>query len=155
MTLNISSASDFQEKHREQIAQDAEALILPSGLTVRAHRPSPDWWIRHLGRLPQGLAVRTSVKTDTAPRITVDEMIEYAQHTIAIISETVVEPRVRLNPSPNDIDPNWIADKDFQFILAYARGEIAADGQGLERFPRGTAGADAGPDGKTVGAEAK
>ena len=37
--------------------------------------------------------------------------------------ETVIEPRVRLNPGPDEADPNWLTDDDLLFIIRYAGGE--------------------------------
>jgi|SRR5579862_7409297 len=154
--MNISSAADFHSKRRdEQLAQNAEPLPLPSGLTVLARRPSPDWWIRHVGRLPESLAVRIFGGTANAPPPTATDVLEYSRYTVAILDEVIMEPRVRLKPGPDEIAPTDITDRDFKFILAYARGEIAADGQGLDRFPGRTTGADAGADGQTVGTEAE
>jgi hypothetical protein len=154
-TTRVSTAADFRKIHEQQTAQDAEPLTLPSGLRVLAHRPSPDWWIRHLGRLPQGLAVRASSQAADAPTPTTDEIIEFSQYTIAIISEVIVSPKVRNKPGPNDIDPHWITDKDFQFLLQYARGEIVADGSSLDRFSGRSPSAPSGADRETVGSEAQ
>jgi hypothetical protein len=151
MKNEISTAADFRKKHEDQTAEDGERIVLPSGLTVLAHRPGPDWWLRHLGRMPQGLAIRASSQAADAPTPTTEEIIEFSQYTIAIIREVIVSPKVRNHPGPNDIDPNWITDPDFQFILAYARGEIAADGQGLGRFRGQPASAPTGTDGEAVG----
>jgi hypothetical protein len=151
MSNTLSTAADFRKKHEAHTAQDAETLVLPSGLTVRAHRPSPDWWLRHLGRMPQGLAVRVSSQPTEPAMPTSDDMIEFAQYTIAILAEVVVRPKIRNHPGPQDIDPNWITDEDFQFLMQYARGEIAADGQSLGRFRGRAASAATGTDGEAVG----
>lgn len=146
-----STAADFRRKHEEQNAQDAESLTLPSGLTVLAHRPSPEWWIRHLGRMPQGLATRVASNPPAPVTPSSEEIIEFSQYTIAIISETVVAPKIRMHPGPHDIDPNWITDVDYQFLLAYARGEIGAAGSSLDRFSPGSGSPDPRRDRETVG----
>lgn len=150
----IATAADFEQLAKNRTKENSEPLTLPSGLTVIARRPSPNWWLRNFGRLPETIAARASGQ-DQNLRLTVDELVKYSQFEVQLVSEVVLNPVIRLNPGPGEVDPNLITDDDLLFIVRYARGEISADGRDLEAFRRERAVAAAGTGGKGIQHEAE
>ena len=76
--------------------------------------------------------------------MTADELKEFTHWLLELVMQAVVEPKIALNPGPNEIDPNDIDEADQNYIERYARGEISADGQDLGMFPRKPADASGG-----------
>jgi hypothetical protein len=150
----FASAEDFKRLASERRAAGAVPLVLPSGLRVLAYRPSPEWWLRRTGRLPTGAAARTMGemgKTNGAAQLSTDEIIDFARWTIDLLEEVILQPVIRPNPQPGEVDPAWVSNEDLSFIIRFAGGEIDASGGGLDRFSRRSpAGAGVGVGGEDV-----
>lgn len=131
--MEISTAADFEKLAAERRAAAAEPVTLPSGLKVMVYRPQLEWWIRHVGRLPQSMAAKVSGDSGTA-NVSNADLLEFAMWASKLMSEMIVAPKVTLNPKPGEVDPSWISDDDLKYLLRFAGGEIAADGQGLDSF---------------------
>ncbi len=154
MDNGVSTADDFKKSHQEEVAKEAKQVTLPSGKKVMMYQPSPDWWARHTGTLPQGLAAKASLQADQmGPELTQADIVDFARRTVELVSEIVVSPKIRINPGLGEVDPRWISDKDWEFINRYGRGEITADGLDLDQFPGRTVSVVAGQGGE--GSESK
>jgi len=144
----FSSPEDFQKKWDEKIRSQALPLTLPSGLKILAFRPSLEWTLRHFGRLPQTLAARVIGSEGTVPARTVEELVEFSNWTIELVSTIVIQPKI--GRGPGMVDPGIISDEDLLYISRFAGGEVSADDPtGLDRFPGGptsTATPDPGGD---------
>jgi hypothetical protein len=133
--IHIATAEDFQNAIKQRQIQEAKPLRLPaSGLVVLARKPDPVWWIRHLGQLPASLSNRLNGSEEVA-QTTTEELIKYSNWSVDLIREIVVQPVIKLNPGPGEVDPNWILDEDLKFLVRYAGGEVSADGADLSLFP--------------------
>jgi hypothetical protein len=139
----ISNAKQVRGRAMERLeAQDrdgvgpAETVTLPSGLVFLMRRPRPLWWVLE-GRLPSSLAAKLAGDSGLATRDSgkPEEIIELSRWVIALLEETVIEPKIRLKPGPKEVDPNWISEEDLLFIIRYAGGEVQADGRDLSSFP--------------------
>jgi hypothetical protein len=140
--LRISNAAQvracaLERLRQEQAAAEGETVTLPSGLIFMMRRPRPLWWALQ-GRLPSSLAARVaSSEPPLAGARGSEDTVALAQWITALLEETVVSPKVRLNPGAGEADPNWLSEEDVLFIMRYAGGEAMADGQSLDRFPPG------------------
>lgn len=150
----LSSAEDFRRVRREQAS---EVLTLPSGLRVRAYRPSPRWWAEKGRDLPKQGAV--SVMTDQPAASPVmeawEERVKTAQFVYALIEEMVLSPRISLNPKDGEVSCYDVTIQDLNYLIDYGRGEITADGRRLETFPEDNGSATASPSGGDLGSEAE
>lgn len=154
-TPKISTAEDFQARNAALRTQQAVPFTLPSGLTLSVYRPSTQWWLRHLGRLPESFArfhFASAGEPSTDPEQSKADMLAFSMWATALLGEMVISPKICLNPKEGEIDPSWIDDTDFAALMAFAGGETdAGAGEGLRTF-RGGSGADAGagPQGGAV-----
>lgn len=141
--MEISTAADFEKKAADRRAAAAVPLTLPSGLTILAYCPQLEWWLRHLGRLPQSMALRVSRESGSSP-VTGEEILTFALWASKLMAEIFVSPKLKLDPGPGEVDPSLVSDEDLTYLMRFAGGEIAADGQGLDTFS-GERGTDAAP----------
>jgi len=110
------NAQEWKEKSRKKAEETSEALILPSGMEIRARRPSLDQ-ILSWGRLPYGLLRRDG----GSRQVSDDDVVAMAQSSQNILLACVVSPRVSLNAAGDDeIHPRDICDEDLKFILRWA-----------------------------------
>ncbi len=122
----IASAADFRaafEAHSEAVR-----LVLPkSGLPVLARRLSPMRVMLTSQRF--GEIVPTAGRAET---------IEYARLVVSTIQQILAQPRLALNPGPEEIDPNWLPQEDSAFLLQWGMGGVADDGTDLAQAFRQT-----------------
>jgi hypothetical protein len=115
----IASPADF--RRRFEIDSEEVRLVLPkSGLPVLARRLAP---MRVL--LTAEAFDRVGPTSDTP------NMVEYAHLVISTIQEILLKPRLALNPSPEEIDPNWVPKEDSDFLFRWGMGLVSADGTDL------------------------
>jgi hypothetical protein len=134
---SVSTPEQFRaiadrRKRDWEASELGEIVALPSGLKLRIRRPNPLWYVLE-GRVPSSLAAKLGDYQESR-EMTPDGMVELSNWVVRLIEHCVVEPRVKLNPGPGEIDPNWVTDQDLEFILRYTGGETAADGRSLGRF---------------------
>src|SRR5690242_16808397 len=129
--MQTSTPADFERVFREQ---SAEYVPLPSGLTVLAYRPSPEWWARHRDTLPMGLAANGQEAPTPDSDTDSQALVELAKWTLDIILEIVLEPKLSLTPQAGELHPNRILNKDLEHLLHYATGRVSADGRDLTAF---------------------
>src|SRR5207244_12033021 len=77
--MPISTPDDFRRIATEQRDRKAQEITLPSGLVVMAYQPSPEWWIREVGRLPQSMAARVIGIPVNGDGMTAETLIEFAK----------------------------------------------------------------------------
>lgn len=134
--MAISTPEDFRKKAEERRLEKAEEVVLPSGLTVLAYQPSPEWWVRQVGRLPQTMAARVIGLPLNGDSLTTETLVEFAHWTARLLEYVVVKPKIRLKPESDDeVDANAISDDDLGFLIKYAGGEVTALGHDLDSFP--------------------
>lgn len=130
-----SKASDF--KKRRQSQQQVVELTLPSGLSISAKRPHPTWFLYH-SSLP-----RTVIQSEPSSGFqSVEDVQNLSQWIRALLEEVMVSPKIRLNPTEDEISPSDIDDADLQHIIQWAMGEVKeVDGQSasLAEFPEKSA----------------
>jgi len=128
----LATADDFR-RAAEARESHAERVVLPKlGKAVLLRRPSPVWFVFR-GRLPQSLAARVAGQGSTfggERTTTALELTELADWIIAILQETLVEPRVSLNPGPGEIPPELLDIEDVNFVLRWAYGELGTEAEG-------------------------
>ncbi len=148
--MDISTADDITRKALERNLGPEESLSLPSGLVFMVRRPTPMWWAINRGILPSRL-VTVAQGNESRPNLTPEELAEWARFCVLTVIEAVVtQPKIRQNPGPGEAHPGLISDEDFKAIMAFAGGEIAADGQGLDTFRREPGLSDSGSSGEPV-----
>ena len=133
--IKIATVEDFKKKFQERQNGEAEPVTLPSGLSVMARRPKPDWWLRHMGQLPTSMAAQLSGTAEVISQLSIQELVEYSRWAVQLVQEIVLSPVIRINPGPDEVDPDWISDEDLRFLIKYAGGEVSADNTSLEVFP--------------------
>jgi hypothetical protein len=148
-------AEDFRRAAEEQRRARAERVVLPkSGLAMLLARPSVRWFMFHQ-ELPTSLAARVqgagkgfaSPSGAASGGPTAEEAVTLADWVVKLVNEAVVEPRLSLNPAPNEISPDWLPQEDVDFIIKFAIGEVVGDpaAGGIAAFHRGPAGAVSAP----------
>ena len=99
----------------------AERLVLPkTGLPVLARRLSP---------MTVMLTSEAFGRYD--PKASRTDAVEYANLVIHTVQQILVQPRLALNPGPDEIDPNWVPQEDSDYLLKWGMGLIGADGADL------------------------
>ncbi len=126
----IATSDDFKRRAEADRRNRAERVVLPkSGLAVLLARPSTRWFLFHQ-RLPMSLAAHAEVGVvhpdKSGPLPSAQEARELAEWVVALVQKTVVEPRLSLNPGPEEISPDWLSQEDVDFIIRYAVGEVVA-----------------------------
>jgi hypothetical protein len=76
-------------------------------------------------------------KNDVIKGFTVDELVERSKFIALLISSMIIEPKVSLDPSEDEIHPGMFSDSDQGFLFGYAigGGATAEEQSGLEAFP--------------------
>ena len=101
-----------------------------------AYQPSPEWWIREVGRLPQSMAARVIGIPVNGDGMTAETLIEFAKWSSRILETVVIKPKIRLEPKSDDeVAANIITDDDLKFLIRFAGGEVTATGRDLDQFP--------------------
>lgn len=135
---NIPAASSRDFYNAFSRDYPAQPVRLPKlGKAVLLRRPSPMWFIFH-NQLPGTLAARLTAedhaKAGSAPA---QEAAQTTQWVFALLQQVMVQPRVSLTPTPEEISPDLIAEEDLNFIIRWAYGEVASDGSDLASFRAG------------------
>jgi hypothetical protein len=127
----LATAEDFA-RAAEVRESKAERVVLPKlDKAVLLRRPSPVWFVFR-GRLPQSLAARVAGRGFdlVGEQTSMPELGELADWILAILRETMVDPRVSLDPGPGEIPPELLDIEDVNFILRWAYGEVRTEGEG-------------------------
>jgi len=142
-TNGIASAAEFRQLAEAQAWTEPERIVLPkSGLAVRLRRPTMMYFRLRRSRWPQELIEKLEARAvdATAGEFTPEERLLMIREDKAMIEQAFVEPKLALNPGPDEFDPNWLPAEDSAFILRYLVGEVLSDGTDLESFRRGQPG---------------
>ena len=150
-TNGIATAAEFRTLAEAEPFEEPQRVVLPkSGLAVMLRRPKPVAFTLLFGKLPKTLAARLTetpgspAGTGEAPALEAAEVISLAKIWTELFQRMFVEPRLSINPGPEEIHPNWIPAEDQEFLLSWSLGAV----EGLVPFrpERGLppAGADGG-----------
>ena len=155
----IATAADFRKLAEESAFEKARRVVLPvSGYTVMLRRPTKFYWaLRRSGWPPQLREKLDLVGVGVRRDLTAEETLLLVQEDRQMLSEAFVDPKPSLEPGATQFDPTWLPGEDAEFILRYLRGQVLANGQDLESFPRGDAGLTEGSgcNGKDVREDTK
>jgi len=138
----IATAADFRKLAEESAFEEARRVVLPvSGYAVILRRPTKFYWALRRSGWPAELRekldlVGVGVRTD----LTAAETLLLVQQDRQMLCEAFIDPKPSLEPGATQFDPNWLPKEDADFILRYLRGQVLANGQDLESFPRGESG---------------
>ena len=153
-TSNIATASDFRQLAEAAAWTDPERVQLPkSGLGVILRRPTKFYWALRRSAWSRELREKLDlVGVGVRPELTAEETLLLVREDRQMLNEAFVDPKPSLNPGSMQFDPNWLPKEDAEFILKYLRGQVLANGQDLETFPRGEPGhpEGSGADGALV-----
>jgi hypothetical protein len=153
-TNNIASAADFRQLAEAAAWTEAERVQLPkSGLGVILRRPTKFYWALRRSAWPRELREKLDlVAVGVRPELTAEETLLLVREDQEMLNEAFVDPKPSLHPGVMQFDPNWLPKEDCEFILKYLRGQVLANGQNLETFPRGQPGIaeGSGADGALV-----
>jgi hypothetical protein len=151
---DIATANDFRKLAEESAFEQPSRVLLPkSGFGVVLRRPTKFYWALRRSEWPRALREKLDlVGVGVRPELTADETLLLVREDQQMLNEAFVDPKPSLNPGPTQFDPNWLPKEDAEFILKYLRGQILANGQNLEAFPRGEQGppGGSGTDGALV-----
>lgn len=119
---NLSTPAEWRAASRAQRAASAEALELPSGVTIRAARPAPLEWIL-AGRVPQrllsaALATDAAAKAGAESELGREDVLEFARFATDLVRASVVEPAIGDGPDEIRFDDIPIEDRTFIFEWA-------------------------------------
>jgi hypothetical protein len=131
--------------------EDAKEVALPSGLPMMIRRPLARAFAVEMAAIPQTLAARISPEP-SAGAVDRDRVTADALAIWRVLQKAVIAPKLTFTPSAADeLDPRLLLEPDRQFLNAYIRGEVDADGANLDRFhPERTRSADSGGGGGAV-----
>jgi hypothetical protein len=150
----IATANDFRKLAEASAFEEPARVLLPkSALGVVLRRPTKFYWALRRSEWPRALREKLDlVGVGVRPELTADETLLLVREDQQMLNEAFVDPKPSLNPGPTQFDPNWLPKEDAEFILKYLRGQVLANGQNLEAFPRGEQGhpAGSGTDGAHV-----
>lgn len=104
---------EWRERRAAASAEEAVKLTLPSGLEIKARRPSPLQYAMW-ERLPLELA-RMAGEPDAAAAMSDEDAVELARRTRELIEWCWVAPRLG-----SEIQPREIPDEDLNFVLGWA-----------------------------------
>jgi hypothetical protein len=137
-TNNIATAADFRQLAEAAAWTGPERVQLPkSGLGVIVRRPTKFYWALRRSAWPRELREKLDlVGIGVRPELTAEETLLLVREDQQMLNEAFVHPKPSLNPGPAQFDPNWLPKEDTEFILKYLRGQVLANGQDLETFPR-------------------
>jgi hypothetical protein len=116
--------------------------VLPkSGYRVLLRRPTKFYWALRRSAWPRVLREKLDlVAVGVRPELTAEETLLLVREDQEMLNEAFVDPKPSLDPGGTQFDPNWLPKEDAEFILKYLRGQVLANGQHLETFPRGEPG---------------
>ena len=153
-TNGVATAGDFRKLAEGSAFEEAACVILPkSGFGVILRRPTKFYWALRRSEWPRELREKLDlVGVGVKPELTADETLLLVREDQQMLNEAFVDPKPSLNPGLTQFDPNWLPKEDAEFILKYLRGQVLANGQDLDAFPRGEQGhpAGSGTDGALV-----
>jgi len=132
-TNGIATAADFRTLAEAEPFEEPQRVVLPkSGLAVMLRRPKPVAFTLLFGKLPKTLAARLTetpgspAGTGEAPALEAAEVISLAKMWTELFQRMFVEPRLSINPGPEEIHPNWIPAEDQEFLLSWSLGAVEA-----------------------------
>jgi hypothetical protein len=137
MGNGIATGVDFRRLAEASAWTEPEEIKLPkSGLSVALRRPTKFYWALHRTAWPGELREKLDqAAVGIRPELSQEETLLLAREDRQMLLEAFVKPPARLEPGPEQFDPNWLAGEDLQFIFRYLRGQVLASGQDLEQFP--------------------
>ena len=138
----IATANDFRKLAEDGAFEEPARVVLPkSGLGVVLRRPTKFYWALRRSEWPRELREKLDlVGVGVRPELTADETLLLVREDQQMLNEAFVDPVPSLDPGPTQFDPNWLPKEDAEFILKYLRGQVLANGQDLDAFPRGEQG---------------
>lgn len=141
-TNHIATAADFRKLAEEGAFEEPRRVLLPkSGFGVVLRRPTKFYWALRRTEWPCELREKLDLASvGVRPELTPDETLLLVREDQHMLLESFVDPQPSLDPGPTKFDPNWLPKEDAEFILKYLRGQVLANGQDLEAFPRGEQG---------------
>jgi hypothetical protein len=155
----IATAADFRKLAEESGFEEAKRVVLPvSGYAVLLRRPTKFYWaLRRSGWPPELREKLDLVGVGVRTELTTEETLLLVREDRQMLCEAFVEPKPSLEPGATQFDPNWLPKEDADFIFRYLRGQVLANGQDLESFPRGQPGIieRSGGDGPNVRKDTK
>jgi hypothetical protein len=150
----IATASEFRKLAEDGAFEEPRRVVLPkSGYEVLLRRPTNFYWALRRSVWPPELREKLDlVALGVRPDLTAEETLLLVREDQQMRNEAFVDPKPSLNPGSMQFDPNWLPKEDAEFILKYLRGQVLANGQDLETFPRGEPGhpEGSGADGALV-----
>ena len=156
---SVATAADFRKLAEDSAFEEPSRVVLPkSGLGVVLRRPTKFYWALRRSEWPHELREKLDlVGVGVRPELTADETLLLVREDQQMLNEAFVDPKPSLNPGLTQFDPNWLPKADTEFILKYLRGQVLANGQDLDAFPRGQQGhaEGSGADGAMVREDAE
>jgi len=148
-TKDIATAGDFRKLAEESAFEEARRVVLPmSGYAVLLRRPTKFYWALRRSGWPRELREKLDlVGVGMRPDLTAEETLLLVREDRQMLCEAFVDPKPSLDPGSTQFDPNWLPNKDAEFILKYLRGQVLANGQDLDTFRGGESGHPEGSGG--------
>jgi hypothetical protein len=137
-TMNgVSKMEEFKAAALADRAKRSVLVKLPSGLTARLVRVSPQEMFLRTGRYPQTLAARIA-PSGSDKHLPAEDVISFARTQVDLVEYLFFDPRI-----PEDAKPGIdIPFSDIEWALQWARGEVDDSGRDLAAFPDERSGAE-------------
>jgi hypothetical protein len=147
----LATAADFRQMAEASSWGPPERLPLPkSGRTVLIRRPTKHYWaLRRAGWPPQLRDKMQAIAEGAKLKLDREESLRLVKEDHEMRVLAFVQPPVCLTPGDDLFVPEFLPDEDAEVVDAFLRGQVLANGQDLEGFPRGEPGppADSGATG--------
>ena len=145
-----TAAQAYRALRRQNLQIAAERVMLPSGIEFELKRVDLQVYIR-AGRLPDSLLRRGIAGWERLAKLAADNPEEIserdardAMETVIfmreVVTEACVNPRLVIGATEADeLDPADLTEEDFNFIFAWATGQIETQGgpaESLAKFRR-------------------
>jgi hypothetical protein len=117
-----------------------ERVVLPkSGFAVILRRPTRMYFLLRQSKWTPELRQKIEAvhNGDESVVLTDREIAFLNREADEMIAQGFVNPKPSLTPDFNQFDPRWLPDEDRNFLKAYFRGQVVANGDRLDTFRPG------------------
>lgn len=121
----VATAEDFR-KCLEAEERSVRVALPKSGLAVLLRPPNA------LRVLLVSERLESLADSSASP----EERREYVELLARLVTDAMVEPKLSLAPRDGELDPQWLAPEDAEFLLKWALGALTPEGDDLSRFFR-------------------
>jgi hypothetical protein len=142
----IATARQIRDAAEAQRFEKPEEVTLPeSGFKILVRKPRPGAYLLLGGPLPQSIATKLASLGNNGNQLA--QMSPEDTHLLSlrflrVLCASVIKPKFSLEPTDDEVHPDFLSPNDQTFLIRYIGGQIGPDGSDLESFRDG---AERGP----------